>query len=112
LGFFAFNIDAPKCVFKGTQQVYGSIGEQIMLLCDMKAFPDQSINYEWKFHGKTGKKNQGLRSHITSDVEDKFHYAIPDEKAFGKITCTATNYVDDQSNNRPCVYEIVPKGKL
>ena len=52
---------------------------------------------------------------------DKFDYKVKDEKAFGKIICSAKSPVitetsqDESSLNgteKPCIFEIIPKGKL
>ena len=43
---------------------------------------------------------------------DKYDYKVKDEKAFGKIICSANSQEDESSLNteKPCIFEIVPKG--
>ena len=52
---------------------------------------------------------------------DKFDYKVKDEKAFGKIICSARSpiltgkFQDESSLNgtdKPCIFEIIPKGRL
>ena len=43
---------------------------------------------------------------------DKYDYKVKDEKAFGKIICSANSQEDESTLNteKPCIFEIVPKG--
>ena len=56
---------------------------------------------------------------VLNEMVDKFTYKIKDEKAFGKIICSTKssllmgNFQDESLNGteKPCIFEIVPKGK-
>ena len=43
---------------------------------------------------------------------DKYDYKVKDEKAFGKIICSANSQEDESTLNteKPCIFEIIPKG--
>ena len=106
--------DAPKCSYKGPQRIYGALGEKILLLCDVSPFPEErNLEFSWKFSG--GKK-KSLKTTVLDQLTDKFHYWVEDEKAFGKVICTARSLMgkfEDESlkgTEKPCIFEIVPKG--
>ena len=56
---------------------------------------------------------------VLNEMVDKFNYKVKDEKAFGKIICSAKSSLlmgkfQDESLNgteKPCIFEIVPKGE-
>ena len=120
-----FLADGPRCSYKGPQRIYGGIGEKILLLCDMTPFPEDQkpLTFEWKFQGRQGLDDSEKGSASPPEVirtltesvssEDKFQYYVGDRKAFGQIICTARSILqkDVKGTEKPCLFEIVPKGK-
>ena len=49
---------------------------------------------------------------VFDQMVDKYDYKVKDEKAFGKIICSANSQEDESTLNteKPCIFEIVPKG--
>lgn len=77
----------------------------------MAPFPSE-LAFEWSFLGVNGKKKAELRTAKKAlELTDKLHYAIPDERAFGKIVCSAQAPDEEslQGLDKPCIFQIIPK---
>ena len=110
-----FNADGPKCSYKGPQRIYAGIGEKILLLCDMTPYPDEQkpLTFEWEFQGQNSADPNIIRTLSESaNSEDKFQYDVRNRRAFGQIICTARSILqtDVKGTEKPCFFEIVPKG--
>ena len=97
----------------------------------MTPFPEDQkpLTFEWKFQGQQGLDDTEKATVVASassrppevirtltesvSSEDKFQYYVGDRKAFGQIICTARSILqkDVKGTEKPCLFEIVPKGK-
>ena len=117
--FFFQITDGPKCSYKGPQRIYAGIGEKILLLCDVTPYPDDQkpLTFEWKLERPsktTPEKDTEIIRTLSESVssEDKFQYFVRNRQAFGQIICTARSVLqtDVKGTEKPCFFEIVPKG--
>ena len=85
----------------------------------MTPYPDEQkpLTFEWKFQGQQ-ENSASVDSNIirtlseSASLEDKFQYYVRNREAFGQIICTARSVLqtDVKGTEKPCFFEIVPKG--
>ena len=85
----------------------------------MTPYPDEQkpLTFEWKFQGQQ-ENSASVDSNIirtlseSASLEDKFQYYVRNREAFGQIICTARSVLqtDVKGTEKPCFFEVVPKG--
>lgn len=81
----------------------------------MTPYPDEQkpLTFEWEFQGQNSADPNIIRTLSESaSSEDKFQYDVRNRRAFGQIICTARSILqtDVKGTEKPCFFEIVPKG--
>lgn len=102
-----FATDAPLCK-PGQKIIYGAARhEAVRVLCEVESDP-REVTFHWQFNNTAESLevvtfvNDGTMSTATYIPRTEFDY--------GTLLCWGTNIVGSQLD--PCIYTIVPAGKL
>lgn len=101
---------APVCRLDEPTIVGASIEEVLRVKCEVQADPSD-VSFVWQFNNSGESFEVPPEKYATSNGStSEFRYTPTSERDYGTLTCWGKNTIGRQVE--PCVYQLVPAGKL
>jgi hypothetical protein len=96
--------DSPKCLFKNSKHLFGTIGDSLEFECEVTANPE-NVTFLWFFNNTEINLTNNKKFHSRSDgLKSLAYYLIEDWNDFGIVSCLAFNRIEAQSDS--CLWNI------
>ena len=103
--------DAPVCD-DSQEVVFGvSENETVTVSCSVQSYPPADT-FTWSFNNSLTSSLLPSSSFTSSRGSSVISYTPHSHMDFGTLLCWGTNMVGNQQTNRPCVFHIIPTGKI